>query len=147
MSLLSNRPLRATEDHPQDNQNKTFYRDQTNKVANAIKELIVAMQQPEVAPPPTRKSNTDSVPTSNKKKLSIAAAVLLISLLTFSLFYFLDWGSKLDPEIDKSIAVLPFKNMSGDKDQAYFSDGMMDEILNQLVKIGDLLSINVRKKK
>jgi len=28
--------------------------------------------------------------------------------------------------------------MSGDKDQAYFSDGMMDEILNQLVKIGDL---------
>ena len=136
-----NRPLRATEDHPQDNQNKTFYRDQINKVANAIKELIVAMQQPVVIKASSQKSNTNinTVPSSNRKKLSIVAvAVLLIGLLTFSLFYFLDWGSKLDPKIDKSIAVLPFKNMSGDKEQAYFSDGMMDEILNQLVKIGDL---------
>ncbi len=134
-----NRPLRATEDHPHDNQNKTFYRDQINKVANAIKELIVAMQKPVVAAPSTRKSNVDSVPPSVRKKLSIvAASILAIGFLTFSLFYFLDWGSKFDPKIDKSIAVLPFKNMSGDKDQTYFSDGMMDEILNQLVKIGDL---------
>jgi hypothetical protein len=35
-----NRPLRANEDHPQDNLNKTYYRDQINKVANAINEII-----------------------------------------------------------------------------------------------------------
>jgi eukaryotic-like serine/threonine-protein kinase len=35
-----NRPLRANEDHPHDNLNKTYYRDQINKVANAIKEII-----------------------------------------------------------------------------------------------------------
>jgi adenylate cyclase len=35
-----NRPLRAKEDHPQDNLNKIYYRDQINKVANAIKEII-----------------------------------------------------------------------------------------------------------
>ncbi|MGD0754768.1 MAG: hypothetical protein ABR927_06870 [Bacteroidales bacterium] len=35
-----NRPLRANEDHPQDNLNKTYYRDQINKVANAVKEII-----------------------------------------------------------------------------------------------------------
>jgi len=40
--------------------------------------------------------------------------------------------------IDKSIAVLPFTNMSNDPDQEYFSDGMMEEILNHLFKIGDL---------
>lgn len=34
-----NRPLRNIEDHPQDNLNKTFYRDQINKVANAVKNL------------------------------------------------------------------------------------------------------------
>jgi len=39
-----NRPLRANEDHPNDNQNKTFYRDQINKVANAIKEIILGLQ-------------------------------------------------------------------------------------------------------
>jgi tetratricopeptide (TPR) repeat protein len=35
-----NRPLRANEDHPHDNLNKTYYRDQINKVANAIDEII-----------------------------------------------------------------------------------------------------------
>lgn len=35
-----NRPLRAAEDRPQDNLNKTFYRDQINKVANAIKAIV-----------------------------------------------------------------------------------------------------------
>ncbi len=40
--------------------------------------------------------------------------------------------------IDPSIAVLPFVDMSRDKDQEYFSNGMMEEILNHLYKIGDL---------
>ena len=39
-----NRPLRAGEDHPQDNLNKTYYRDQINKVANAVKENITALK-------------------------------------------------------------------------------------------------------
>lgn len=39
-----NRPLRANEDHPNDNLNKTFYRDQVNKVARAIKEIIHGMR-------------------------------------------------------------------------------------------------------
>ena len=34
------RPLRANEDHPNDNLNKTYYRDQVNKVANAINEIF-----------------------------------------------------------------------------------------------------------
>jgi TolB-like protein len=37
-----------------------------------------------------------------------------------------------------SIAVLPFLNMSGDKDQEYFSDGLTEEILNSLARIGEL---------
>jgi TolB-like protein len=39
---------------------------------------------------------------------------------------------------DKSIAVLPFVNMSSDKDQEYFSDGMAEEILNALAQVPDL---------
>jgi TolB-like protein len=39
---------------------------------------------------------------------------------------------------ETSIAVLPFVNMSGDKDQEYFSDGLTEELLNLLAKIPDL---------
>lgn len=40
-----NRPLRTNEDHPQDNINKTYYRDQINKVANAIKDIITGLNK------------------------------------------------------------------------------------------------------
>ena len=37
-----------------------------------------------------------------------------------------------------SIAVLPFVNMSGDKEQEYFSDGLTEELLNSLARINEL---------
>lgn len=40
-----NRPLRANEDHPQDNLNRTYYRDQINKVANAIDEILESIKE------------------------------------------------------------------------------------------------------
>jgi hypothetical protein len=49
-SLGVNRPLRSTEDKPNDNLGKTFYRDQVNKVANAVKEIISSLKSiPEVS--------------------------------------------------------------------------------------------------
>src|SRR5213080_1825444 len=47
------------------------------------------------------------------------------------------------PEIDrKSIAVLPFENLSDDRSNAYFTDGIQDEILTRLSKIADLKVIS-----
>ena len=43
---------------------------------------------------------------------------------------------------EKSIAVLPFQNLSRDPDNAYFADGIQDEILTRLSKIGDLKVIS-----
>lgn len=40
--------------------------------------------------------------------------------------------------LDKSIAVLPFVNLSSDEDQEYFSDGLAEEILNKLAQVDDL---------
>src|SRR4051812_5374041 len=40
--------------------------------------------------------------------------------------------------VEKSIAVLPFENLSDDKENAYFADGVQDELLTNLSKIGDL---------
>ncbi|HEX8678689.1 MAG TPA: tetratricopeptide repeat protein, partial [Chthoniobacterales bacterium] len=44
--------------------------------------------------------------------------------------------------VDKSIAVLPFENLSTDKDNAFFADGLQDDILTNLAKIGDLKVIS-----
>jgi TolB-like protein len=43
---------------------------------------------------------------------------------------------------DKSIAVLPFENLSRNPDNAYFADGIQDEILARLSKIADLKVIS-----
>ena len=45
-------------------------------------------------------------------------------------------------KMDKSIAVLPFQNLSDEKENAYFADGMQDDILTNLSKIGDLKVIS-----
>ncbi|HEY2123896.1 MAG TPA: hypothetical protein VGG94_00410 [Chthoniobacterales bacterium] len=45
-------------------------------------------------------------------------------------------------KVDKSIAVLPFENLSDDKENAYFSDGIQDDVLTNLSKISDLKVIS-----
>src|SRR5213082_1958307 len=45
-------------------------------------------------------------------------------------------------KIDKSIAVLPFESLSDDKENAYFADGIQDDVLTNLSKIGDLKVIS-----
>ena len=46
------------------------------------------------------------------------------------------------PALAKSIAVLPFENLSEDKANAYFADGVQDEILTDLAKVADLKVIS-----
>ena len=48
----------------------------------------------------------------------------------------------LAPVPEKSVAVLPFENLSSDKENAYFADGIQDEILTRLSKIADLKVIS-----
>ena len=43
---------------------------------------------------------------------------------------------------DKSVAVLPFENLSADKDNAFFADGVQDEVLTDLCKVADLKVIS-----
>jgi len=62
-------------------------------------------------------------------------------LLLFSLlFVFSPWRGSTTER--KSIAVLPFRNLSGNADDDYFSDGISEAILTQLWKIGDLKIIS-----
>jgi eukaryotic-like serine/threonine-protein kinase len=70
--------------------------------------------------------------------LTLAAAVLVAA--AFAYFFFFVAPAPLPNE--KSIAVLPFENRSEDKSNAYFADGIQDEILTRLSKIADLKVIS-----
>ena len=65
----------------------------------------------------------------------LAAAVIL---LLADKFVFRDRPAKVSDAEEKSIAVLPFDNLSRDPDNAYFVEGIQDEILTRLAKIADL---------
>ena len=137
-SVGVSRPLRSNEDHPNDNQSKTFYRDQINKVARASKELISAMQHP-VESVQTAKALPLPFISQRRKRVSlIAAGLFIFGLFTFSLYYFVGWGKRLAPVTDNSIAVLYFDNISSDPEQDYFSDGITEEITAHLSSIKGL---------
>jgi TolB-like protein/Tfp pilus assembly protein PilF len=65
----------------------------------------------------------------------LAFAVVLLVTDRFVLHHGVNLEAAVDPH---SIAVLPFVNMSSDKDQEYFSDGISEELLNLLTKIPQL---------
>ena len=70
----------------------------------------------------------------------VAALILGLGVFTF-------WRNREERAVapvasEKSIAVLPFESLSDDKANAYFADGIQDEILTRLAKIGDLKVIS-----
>src|SRR5438874_1102428 len=77
-----------------------------------------------------------------RKGLLIAAGALLIAVATFCVWLYFKQaeGTSLVPE--KTIAVLPFQNFSPDKENAFFADGVQDDILTSLAKIKDLRVIS-----
>ena len=73
----------------------------------------------------------------------IAAGLLVLAVSALFVFQPLRiQNAPLNPPPEKSIAVLPFENRSDDKANAYFADGMQDEILTLLAKIADLKVIS-----
>src|SRR6266508_701647 len=86
-------------------------------------------------------------------KLAAATAAAVCSTMAAAFFFFshnpLSPQSRLDPRLsttglipEKSVAVLPFENLSRNPDNAYFAEGLPDEILTRLSKIADLKVIS-----
>jgi TolB-like protein len=136
-----NRPLKV-DDQEKKNLSGTKYRNQVNKVANAVKEIIAAIKSPaNITPVPketfVRPSNKQK--TISKKRISlIAIGLVILSALVYGVSQFIGSTNEEKETLDRSIAVLPFVNMSNDPDQEYFSDGLSEELLNLLSKIPEL---------
>ncbi len=133
-----NRPLLADEVNPHGNLNHKIYRNQINKVANAIKEIITAMEQYV----PVREEELQEVtrpfyrPSDNRRKTIISSSVLVLLLIVLGILI-IPGLLKPNKQIEKSIAVLPFTNDSPGDSNKYFINGIMEEVLNNLQKIKD----------
>ena len=75
--------------------------------------------------------------------LAVAGLFVAIAVIGFLLFRYRQLPGTADSSVSqKSIAVLPFENLSEDKANAYFAEGIQDEILTRLSKIADLKVIS-----
>ena len=90
--------------------------------------------------PVPKRSRMDGKLKKKGQKIKVFAAVLLIMIAIAAYFIYKNSISRNEiiEIIDKSIAVLPFADMSVGKDQEYFSDGLSEELLNLLSKIPEL---------
>ncbi len=71
----------------------------------------------------------------------IAVLLLVISILLFQRVH-PNVSPTVSSSLEKSIAVLPFENLSEEKANAYFADGIQDEILTKLATVRDLKVIS-----
>ena len=84
---------------------------------------------------------TPTPPTAPRRKRNVIALLAVGIIVSGAAGLFLLPRASAR-KIDKSIAVLPFENFSDDKENAFFADGIQDDILTNLSKISDLKVIS-----
>ncbi|OFY64117.1 MAG: hypothetical protein A2V64_12925 [Bacteroidetes bacterium RBG_13_43_22] len=130
-----NRPLLVKEANSQENLNHTNYRDQINKVANAIKEIITGLRNPDHEVK-GKAGDVESEPISGKNRRNkIIAGVLIVLALIVAGYFIIPELIKPVKVTEKSIAVLPFENYSDDPSQEAACLSLTDEIIRHLYKI------------
>jgi TolB-like protein/Tfp pilus assembly protein PilF len=95
----------------------------------------------DVTPAGIRSTPSAAAPRTHRRRniiMLVATGVMASAIAGFFLLPRVSSARK----IDKSIAVLPFENLSDDKENAYFADGIQDDVLTNLSKIGDLKVIS-----
>src|SRR5438477_11425527 len=90
-----------------------------------------------------RKFETVQKRRTRLRRAEVAVALLVLAAIIAAFVLLLRRPARSALAIvEKSIAVLPFENLSRDPDNAYFADGIQDEILTRLAKIADLKVIS-----
>src|SRR5882724_396056 len=79
---------------------------------------------------------------SRRRRVALAGAALTLMIAAIALGTWLYQRTLSFTPMERSIAVLPFENLSSDKENAYFAEGIQDEILTRLSKIADLKVIS-----
>lgn len=156
-----NRPLKPS-DNPDKNLNKTFYRDQINKVANAVKDVIYGLHpDPKKRPSKSYQTSTltgysdaqiksisekpvHSIRLSGRNILfGILALLLILALIIIIPKLIRKSANEISTTetINKAIAVLPVSNLTGNPELEYIADAIQDDITG---KLGSISSLDVR---
>lgn len=136
-----NRPL-TSNDNPDRNLNGTIYRNQINKVANALKEIGSAILNPRSESIPERIVRKVNAPPKKKATQQILTVVASIVLLLAAYFYFKDEIKPSNREL--AVAVLAFDDNSPAGDQEWLGNGIAESIINSLNNVDGLLIIGKR---
>ena len=94
----------------------------------------------DITPQGVRATPSPAVPGSHRRRNIIMLVATGVIISAAAGFFLLPRVSAR--KVDKSIAVLPFESLSDDKENAYFADGIQDDVLTNLSKIGDLKVIS-----
>src|ERR1700757_1246339 len=84
--------------------------------------------------------STPKTPGAHRRR-NLILLIVTGGIVSASAGFFL-WPRAVRYKIDKSVAVLPFQNLSSDPENAYFADGIQEEVLTRLGKIADLKVIS-----
>ena len=87
-----------------------------------------------------RATPTPAGPRSHRRRNIVMLVLTGVAVSAAAGFFLLPRLSA--HKCDKSIAVLPFENLSDERENAYFADGIQDDVLTNLSKIGDLKVIS-----
>jgi TolB-like protein len=85
-----------------------------------------------------------NITITRKRLAGLLGGLIAVIATVFAVLYFSNiiGGGRQTKDLDKSIAVLPFRNLSNDTTQLYFSDGIVEAILDHLFKVGELKVIS-----
>jgi TolB-like protein/DNA-binding winged helix-turn-helix (wHTH) protein/Tfp pilus assembly protein PilF len=98
----------------------------------------------DLLPGQNRSEPTGRVWPPTSRSVIVGAAALFLCLLSLVAVYHYRaaGGGKIVAPQNKSLVVLPLENLSGNKDQEYFADGLTDDLIANLAKIGSLRVIS-----
>ncbi len=153
-----NRPLKYNEDHPLDNLNKTYYGDQINKVANAIKEIIQGIKSESATVEKERTIPKEPLENFSKedeirrkenpiksRRLKLLSGGLIIIIFIIATIIVLPKLLKHDTLDDLrssgeriSIAVMPFQNMTNDTTWNIWQGGIQELLITALANNEEL---------
>jgi tetratricopeptide (TPR) repeat protein/TolB-like protein len=154
-----NRPLRSLEEKPLENLNKTIYRDQLNKVANAIREIVTGLSAgtnlpgkgEEESRMPWEKAGKEKKTLQEKPKgfltgrvrsyvISVVIVFVLLGIYAYPKLFRRDTLEKLRTSGERiSVAVMPFQNMNHDSTLNDLQSVVQDRLINNLANSEELV--------
>ena len=153
-----NRPLRPLEDKPRDNLNNTSYRDQINKVALAIKEIILGLKSGPGVPVKETDQKKEQLREVSKKEeqifvrkpvkpifhkllsgIALSAILIFAAIISYPKIFKRDNAADLKSSDGRIyVAVMPFQNMTNDTKLNVWQEGIQNELINNLTNAEEL---------